>query len=160
MARCPFCEIIAGQAPASVLHTDQDCVAFMDIHPITPGHVLVVPRLHVGQLTDLEGEQVAHLFRISRRILKAQRALGWGRTGSHLLVNDGEAANQHVPHVHIHLIPRRRGDGLRSFAGLFLHVTGLFGRRAPAGRLQEQAMALAGELEKTDRMETGEESGV
>jgi len=160
MAPCPFCEIAAGQAPAAVVYDDAHCQAFMDIHPITSGHVLVVPRAHVSQLTELAGDQVAHLFQVSRQILKAQRALGLGRGGSHLLVNDGKAANQHVPHVHIHLIPRQRGDGLRSLAGLFLHVTGLLGRRAPIRRLREQAITLAAELESTARTDTGDERRV
>ena len=142
-ADCPFCAIIAGTAPGARAYEDDNCVALMDIHPIASGHVLVVPRCHEPLLTGLSPQRVQHLFGVSQRLLAAQRHLGWGSTGSHLLVNDGRGANQHVPHVHIHLIPRYRGDGRRALTRLFLHATGLMGRRADSGLLAEQAAALS-----------------
>lgn len=147
---CPFCAIIAGTAPGARAYEDEYCIALMDIHPIASGHVLVIPRCHEALLTGLRPELIRHLFGVSQRLLAAQRRLGWGSAGSHLLVNDGKGANQHVPHVHIHLIPRYRKDGRRALTRLFLHATGLMGRRADVRLLEQQAAALADALVEAD----------
>ncbi|WP_097460131.1 HIT family protein [Mangrovitalea sediminis] len=139
---CIFCAIADNKADASMVYEDDQCVAFMDIHPIGDGHVLVIPRQHALQLTELSQDSASHLFGIAQRILRAQRRIGQGIEGSHILVNDGPAANQQVAHIHIHLIPRRRGDGLQSLGKLALHITGLFGRARARDVLELEARQL------------------
>lgn len=141
-SNCVFCQITSGSAPAARVFEDDQCVAFMDIHPLGRGHVLVIPRQHAVQVTELSSPLTQHLFNVAQRVLKAQRTLGWGLDGTHILLNDGKTANQTLPHVHIHIIPRERGDSLKSAGRLLLHVTGLFGPRTRNHVLQEQANAL------------------
>lgn len=95
------------------MHADADCVAFMDIHPVSEGHVLVVPRRHAGHLGELSGAEQARLFQVASAVRAAQVRAGLGREGANLLLNDGPAANQHVPHVHLHVVPREAGDTAR-----------------------------------------------
>ncbi|TXH06262.1 MAG: HIT family protein [Nevskiaceae bacterium] len=129
-----FDRIIAGQIPASFAYQDAHCVAFMDINPITRGHTLVVPRRSVATLDQLDPALRAHLWEVVQRIGAAQRQ-GLGSRAQHLLVNDGKAASQSVPHVHIHVIPRYRGDTLRTVGRMIWHVTTLtLPRRETAAR--------------------------
>jgi diadenosine tetraphosphate (Ap4A) HIT family hydrolase len=111
MADCTFCAIIAGDLPASVVHRDQVCIAFMDIQPVNTGHVLVVPVEHAAALADLDPDTGAHMFRAAQRIASAVRASGVRCHGVNLYLADGAAAGQDVFHVHLHVIPRYRGDG-------------------------------------------------
>ncbi len=104
-AGCIFCRIVAGTEPASMVHQDQVAVAFMDIQPVTPGHLLVVPRLHCASLVNLEPDIAAHLMRVAVRLDVAIRSSGVRCQGVNLLLADGEAAGQDVFHVHLHLIP-------------------------------------------------------
>ena len=144
---CVFCQILAGQQPVSRVHEDAICLAFMDIHPLGRGHVLVIPKKHRVQLTDLSPEESLHLFKIGSRILHAQRLLGWCVHGSHLLLNDGPAANQLVPHVHLHIIPRAPGDTIGTLGRLVLHLTGLMGFAHQRETLNAQAAQLRHMLE-------------
>lgn len=146
MMECLFCNIIAGQMPAVQVYADDHCLAFMDIHPLGQGHLLLIPRQHVEQLQTLDDDVRAHLYQVYDRLLGAQRQAGMGVKGSHLLVNDGRAANQHVPHAHLHLIPREPGDSLGFGLRMFLHLTGLFGPRTSAERLEAQAARIRQQL--------------
>jgi len=119
-----FDRIIAGQLPASFVHQDPACVAFLDINPITRGHVLVVPRRSVATLAELDPATRAQLLETAQRIGLAQQR-GLGSRAQHLLVNDGRAASQTVPHVHLHVIPRYGSDTLHTLGRLFWHVTTL-----------------------------------
>jgi len=111
MGTCVFCQIVEGAAPASVVYADATLIAIMDIQPINPGHVLVIPRHHAGLLSELvPGEGVA-CFAVAENIAKALRESGLRCEGVNLFVADGEAAFQDVPHFHIHVIPRFVGDG-------------------------------------------------
>jgi histidine triad (HIT) family protein len=139
---CIFCQIISGQLPASKVHEDKHCLAFMDIHPLGHGHVLVIPKQHKVQITELSEEDALHLFRIGHRILNAQRSLGWGVEGSHLLLNDGPSANQLVPHIHLHIIPRKPNDMLSTLGKLTLHLTGLMGFARKRELLEDEAAQL------------------
>lgn len=147
-----FDRIISGQLPASFVHQDPHCVSFMDINPIASGHVLVVPRLSVATLDALPPEICAHLWRTAQRIGAAQR-IGLGSAAQHLLINDGKAASQSVPHVHIHVVPRYRGDTLRTLGRMLWHVTTLTlprpERIIPRQRLDRQAAAIATALQGT-----------
>ncbi len=145
-----FDQIIAGALPASFVHRDAQCVAFMDINPITRGHVLVVPRRSVPTLDALDAPLRAHLWTVAQRIGQAQRA-ALGSAAQHLLVNDGKAASQTVPHVHIHVIPRYPGDTVRALSRIVWHITTLtLPRRESArwrSRLDAQAAAIAAAMQ-------------
>lgn len=138
-AACLFCHIAAGTEPAILVHEDELCISFMDIHPVGTGHVLVIPKQHAQKLQELGAPVQGHLFAVCNRIVAAQRRAGLGVDGTHILLNDGKATNQHVPHVHFHLIPRTGHDSASFFFRMVLHFTGLFGRRTPVPVLAAQA---------------------
>ena len=109
---CLFCQIARGQTPAArVLDTDT-VIAFLDHRPLFPGHCLVIPREHVDTLGDLPGPLTAPLFDAAAAVARALEA-GLGADGSFVAVNN--RVSQSVPHLHVHVVPRRRGDGLRGF---------------------------------------------
>lgn len=114
MAGCTFCAIRDGDAPASFVHEDGNCVAFLDIDPVTPGHLLVVPREHSAGLADLDPDTGADLFRVAREAAARLRADDTIRCeGVNLFLADGAAAGQEVFHIHLHVLPRFAGDGFR-----------------------------------------------
>lgn len=116
-----FDHIIAGNIPASFVHQDDICVAFLDIRPISMGHVLIVPRQSVATMAELEHDVQMHLWDVAQRIaLAQQRSLGSG--AQHFLMNDGPVANQSVPHVHLHVIPRYAADGWKTLRLLARNV--------------------------------------
>jgi histidine triad (HIT) family protein len=107
---CVFCEILRGDSPATFVHQDDTVVAFMDIQPITHGHMLVVPREHAVLMSDLNETASMRTFRVARNLAAVVRqTLGAG--GVNLFVADGEIAFQDVPHFHVHVIPRYPSDG-------------------------------------------------
>jgi histidine triad (HIT) family protein len=108
---CIFCNILSGAAPASFVYRDEVCAAFMDIQPVNPGHLLVVPIAHAGYLADLPPETGAQMFRVAQRLAAALRRSGVKCEGVDLFLADGVAAGQEVFHVHLHIFPRFRGDG-------------------------------------------------
>jgi histidine triad (HIT) family protein len=111
MPNCIFCDILADRAPASFIHRDDLCVAFMDIRPVNPGHVLVVPRIHAALISGLDEVTVGHMLQVAQRVDVALRASGIKCEGVNLIISDGAVAGQEVPHVHLHVIPRFHGDG-------------------------------------------------
>ena len=115
MSACIFCDILAGKAPSSVVLRDELCWAFLDIQPVNPGHVLVIPTCHASSLAELDEESGSHMFRTAQRLAQALRASGLKCEGVNFFLADGEAAGQEVFHVHLHVIPRYAGDrfGLR-----------------------------------------------
>ncbi|MDH5375152.1 MAG: HIT family protein [Candidatus Bathyarchaeota archaeon] len=113
MEDCAFCRIIKGIAPASIIYTDGKVAAIMDIQPVNPGHVLIIPKAHAAQLSKLDEETGAHMFKIAMRIAKALRHSSIKCEGIDLFLADGEAAFQEVFHVHLHVIPRFKGDGFK-----------------------------------------------
>lgn len=111
MESCVFCRIVRGVAPASVVYSDEKVLAFMDAQPINPGHVLVIPKAHAAHLSDLDEETGGQVFKVAMRVSQ-----GLGRSsvrceGVNLLLADGEVASQEVFHVHLHVVPRFKGDG-------------------------------------------------
>ena len=111
MTSCIFCDILSGQAPANFVHRDELCAAFMDIHPVNPGHVLVVPCKHAVLLPELDEASVRQMLWVAQRVDTALRASGIKCEGINLFMADGRSAGQDVMHVHLHVIPRFRGDG-------------------------------------------------
>ena len=112
MATCVFCRIVAGAEPAQVAFEDDVAVGFLDIRPLFPGHVLLVPREHVATLADLPEERVGPLFERAR-LLSAAMPEAMGSQGSFVAMNN--TVSQSVPHLHVHVVPRTKGDGLRGF---------------------------------------------
>ncbi|MEN0130132.1 MAG: HIT family protein [Brevundimonas sp.] len=110
---CVFCAIVAGRERASLVFEDETVVAFMDLHPVTPGHLLVVPRVHAVGLEDLDVATGAHVWSIGHELARALRRSDLGPEGINVFVCDGEVAFQTVFHFHLHVIPRYRGDGWR-----------------------------------------------
>ena len=107
---CTFCDLIGGAGEVSVCYEDSVALAFMDIQPVNSGHVLVVPRRHYESLEDLPAELAAHLFEVALQLEPAVRQVTRAQ-GINMVVNSGKAAGQDVFHYHVHLIPRRLGDG-------------------------------------------------
>ncbi|MCE5241072.1 HIT family protein [bacterium] len=112
MKDCIFCQIVGGEVPAAVVLDDPSAVAFLDRRPLLPGHTLLVPRAHVPTLMDLPPELVEPLFQRARLLAQAvQQALG----ADGIFVGINNQVSQSVPHLHIHIVPRHRGDGLKGF---------------------------------------------
>jgi len=111
-APCVFCQITAGTLPADVIFADARVVAFLDARPVFKGHTLVVPRAHVATFAALSPEALVALFTTAQRLSAAVEA-GLQADGTFVAMND--KISQSVPHVHVHVIPRRRKDGLRGF---------------------------------------------
>lgn len=108
---CVFCAIVAKDSEASVVYEDESVVAFMDAFPVTPGHLLVVPRQHVVGLEDIDDDSSAHVWSVGHAMARALRRSQSGCEGINVLLCDGEAAFQTVFHLHLHIIPRYLGDG-------------------------------------------------
>ena len=110
-AACVFCRIVEGQAEASVVYQDNLVTAFMDILPVNEGHLLVVPNEHSQGLEGLSEESGARMFAVARRLALALLRSGLRCEGVNLYLADGQAAGQEVFHIHLHVLPRFRGDG-------------------------------------------------
>ena len=113
MNDCIFCAISAERAEASVVYRDADVVAFLDIQPVNPGHLLVVPRAHVERLADLNSELASRVLVVGLKLAAALRQSALPNEGVNLIVADGQAAGQEVPHTHLHVVPRTTNDGFR-----------------------------------------------
>ena len=112
MASCVFCSILAGDLPAHVVLDDEVVLAFLDVRPLFPGHVLVVPRAHVPTLAELPAADVGPYFQRVQRLSEAVRN-ATGAQGSFVALNN--TVSQSVPHLHTHVVPRTKGDGLKGF---------------------------------------------
>jgi histidine triad (HIT) family protein len=109
---CLFCRIVAGQTPAAVVLEEDDFVGFLDHRPVFKGHVLLAPRTHVVTLPDLPGALRDGFLAAAQRLATAM-VEGLGAQGSFVAVNN--TVSQSVPHLHLHVVPRTKGDGLRGF---------------------------------------------
>lgn len=110
--KCRFCKIVWKEEPAYMVFEDEDSVAFLDIRPLFPGHCLLIPRAHYRTIVDLPLELVPRLF-INVRLLAHAVEIGLSVDGSFVAINN--RVSQSIPHLHIHIVPRRRRDGLRGF---------------------------------------------
>jgi histidine triad (HIT) family protein len=107
-----FCKIVAGTVPTAIVWEDAATLVFLDHRPLFPGHCLVIPKMHYETLVDLPPDQVGPVFGVTRRIAAAvERAMD--SEGSLVAINN--RVSQSVPHLHIHVVPRRKKDGLRGF---------------------------------------------
>ncbi|MBI2030977.1 HIT family protein [Candidatus Kaiserbacteria bacterium] len=112
MNNCLFCKIVRGEIPIFKVYEDDATLAFLDIHPVAPGHTLVVPKTHATNIFDISSESWAAVAEITRKVAIAiERALE--ADGVNLMMNNREHAGQIIEHPHVHLIPRFKGDGLK-----------------------------------------------
>jgi histidine triad (HIT) family protein len=134
---CLFCQIIAGRVPAEIVWRGEGSLGFLDHKPLFPGHVLLVPDRHYETLADIPSEITGPLFQAAQKLqLAVERAMN--AEGSFIAINN--RVSQSVPHLHVHIVPRRKGDGLKGFfwprrpyeSGEHLHHTGEQIRRALA----------------------------
>jgi histidine triad (HIT) family protein len=109
---CLFCQIERGELPAHVVYQDKHCLAFLDHRPLFPGHVLLIPRAHFQTLPELPPELIEPLFGVSQKIASAVENVMQAE-GTFVAMNN--RVSQSVPHLHIHIVPRRKKDGLKGF---------------------------------------------
>ena len=112
MSGCAFCSIVAGETAADIVHESDDFVAFLDRRPVFKGHTLLVPRDHRETLPDLPGPLRDPFLALAQRLATAMKE-ALGAQGSFVAVNN--TVSQSVPHLHLHVVPRTKGDGLRGF---------------------------------------------
>lgn len=116
MNDCLFCKIVNNEIPAHKVYEDDAVVAFLDIFPVNPGHVLIVPKKHFNDLFDVDEESLKSLVAVVPRVARlVMTALDY--RAFNLFVNNGAEAGQVIYHLHFHVVPRREGDGHRLFAG-------------------------------------------
>ncbi len=108
---CIFCKIVAGQVPSTKIYEDETILAFMDIMPLNKGHLLVIPKEHLENIVEADPDLYGHLASVICRIAKAVDA-AVEPDGMNVLQLNGEAANQVIPHLHMHIVPRWNEDGL------------------------------------------------
>jgi histidine triad (HIT) family protein len=110
--KCIFCDIAHGDVPSHTVYNDDRSMAFLDARPLFPGHVLLIPREHVDTLTDVPAELLGPLFHAAQRLSRAVET-AMNAEGTFVAINN--RVSQSVPHLHIHVVPRRKGDGLKGF---------------------------------------------
>lgn len=108
---CIFCKIVEGDIPSHTVYEDDKVTAFLDILPISQGHTIIVPKQHVADMEDLPEEDLFAMVAAVKKIGKAM-INGLDVKGYSIFMDNKSAANQHVPHIHFHLVPRAEGDGL------------------------------------------------
>ena len=106
---CIFCKIISGSIPSYKVYEDDLVFAFLDIYPCSQGHTIVMPKKHIGLFTEMNKKDASDLFSSVNIISKAV-CRAFGLDGMNIGMNVGEVAGQSVPHVHVHIIPRKEGD--------------------------------------------------
>ncbi|PYS70120.1 MAG: HIT family protein [Acidobacteria bacterium] len=109
---CLFCKIVSGSTAAAIVNEDEHTLTFLDHRPLFPGHCLLVPKEHFETLTDLPPASVAPLFQKAQQLSRAVEA-AMGAEGTFVAMNN--RVSQSVPHLHIHIVPRKRKDGLKGF---------------------------------------------
>jgi histidine triad (HIT) family protein len=105
---CVFCQIVAGKLPSDILYQDDEVIAFRDIQPLAPTHVLIIPKRHIPALADLSDEETALIGHMARVANALARQEGVAQSGYRLVVSSGEQGGQIVPHLHMHLLGGRQ----------------------------------------------------
>ena len=147
MKHCIFCAIAAREAEASLIYEDALCLAFMDLFPMRPGHVLVVNKRHAQYVHQLTAAERAHLVETANRIGRALRHSPLQPAALHFNINDGKAAHQTVPHVHLHVLPRYDGDVAAFVGGIFIKPWQLLRGGASRALLERQAADIRAALQ-------------
>ena len=139
---CIFCKILRREVPASIVREDSSTLAFMDIRPMNPGHVLVIPKAHAAYVEDLPAEAVGPILEAAMEISRAMRTSGIRCEAVSFYLANGAGAGQEVSHAHLHLIPRWRGDGFG------LRVRPDYGRIADRTELDAFALKMRTALDR------------
>ncbi len=113
MADCIFCKIIKGEIPSTKVYEDKNTVAFLDINPVAQGHLLVVPKEHAEFIEEISEKSLTEAIKVTKKLISI---LDQFNEGTNIGMNNKPAAGQLVPHVHFHLIPRNKGDGLKHWS--------------------------------------------
>ena len=117
MEDCIFCKIIKGEIPSNKVYEDEDVLAFYDINPVTPIHILVIPKKHVTNILDCDEETLNHVFK-TVKLISNELVNKCGYSGVDILNANGESAGQTVFHLHVHIIPKFDGDGVKAWPNL------------------------------------------
>lgn len=140
---CLFCKIISGDVPAASVYEDEHSFAFLDIHPINPGHILLIPKKHYENLTTMPDELLAHMAPVIKKLaIAAKHAVG--ADGINIGMNNDLAAGQVIFHAHIHIIPRFTGDGLVHWHGARDYTEGEM--ETVAKKIKEKFLATTQEI--------------
>ncbi|MCB1191461.1 MAG: HIT family protein [Leptospiraceae bacterium] len=142
MKKCIFCEILNSKLQASVVVKEERFTALMDIHPVNHGHVLIIPNRHITYLHDLTEHEQTMVMNFVVRIQKALQLSEFSNGDSNLLINDGRDANQHIPHLHIHIIPRKKNDTLKVMMNFGARMMNFFGGAESLEKLNSQAESI------------------
>lgn len=142
MGDCLFCAIATGDIPSASVHEDQHTLAFMDIQPLREGHALVIPKAHAQRIEDLGPADLQALMTTTQHVIKALKAT-LGVEDTTVAINNGPAAGQEVPHVHIHIVPRTTADAAGPIHALFTSRPDIASEdiQALATRLRAEVMA-------------------
>jgi histidine triad (HIT) family protein len=116
MEECLFCKIIKGDVPSHKVYEDDKFIAFLDINPVTPGHVLVVPKEHYNNILDADDDIMCEIGKILKKVSQAV-CRGVGTDDFNLMQNNGEGGGQVINHLHWHIVPRYPDDGLKLWPG-------------------------------------------
>lgn len=117
---CLFCRIVLGEVPAHKIFETEEVIAFLDIHPVQPGHVLVIPKEHAATFLDMSEQSIVFCMKAAQHLARALIQVT-NADGFNIVQNNGKAGGQTIDHVHIHLVPRFIDDGLASWPGQVLN---------------------------------------
>jgi histidine triad (HIT) family protein len=115
---CVFCKIVAGKIPAKVLLQNERAVAFLDAFPLAAGHTLVIPKSHYAKVQDMDRQDAMAVFEIAWKVAGAVEA-GSDVQATTIAIHNGREAGQEIPHVHMHIVPRKSGDGAGAVHSMF-----------------------------------------
>lgn len=115
---CIFCKIVSGQIPARIIKQNEKAMAFLDAFPLAAGHMLVIPKLHYQKVQDMPSADVQAVFQLVHEMTGEVESAA-GTPASTIAVHNGREAGQEVPHVHVHIVPRKQGDGAGPIHSMF-----------------------------------------
>ena len=113
MTDCIFCKIVSNELPSNKVYENELLIAFMDIRPINPGHLLIVPKAHAENIGDVPTETAGKMFQLAKQLFSALQMSELKPDGVNLLLSNGQAAGQEVFHAHLHVIPRYQNDAFK-----------------------------------------------
>lgn len=145
---CIFCDIINNTLPSHEVFQNHQCKVVLDIKPITQGHIIIIAKTHQPLLHQLPDEEYIGIFRVAKSIAKQLPLFLDEVTAANLVVNDGKDSGQHIPHVHIHIIPRRKNDSLSFYWRLLTRFINPFSQLNQEKNLSETREFISEHLQK------------
>lgn len=115
---CIFCKIVSGEIPAEIVTQNDKAIALLDAFPLAPGHTLVIPKSHYAKVQDMSEQDALAVFEVMWKVIGAVEA-GSMVNASTIAVHNGSEAGQEIPHVHVHIVPRKVGDGAGAIHSMF-----------------------------------------